>query len=261
MWHRITSGKYDIYREWQKMTSENNNMEKYEFRGRVRYSEIDHRGTMTLPALINYFQDGSTFQSEDIGLGMERLKYDKKAWVLSYWQIIVDRYPHLCEEITVGTFATEFKGLYGNRNFYMKDGEGRQIARANSIWVFMDLEKGRPTRPTAEYIEPYGTHQPLDMPYEGRKITLPEQCDEGSAFPVRKYHIDTNEHVNNCQYVQMALEVVPGDLRVRQVRVDYKKSALLGDMIYPRLAEEQERTVVELCDASGKPYAIVELKC
>ena len=46
----------------------------YEFESRVRYSEIGHRGTMTLPALINYFQDCSTFHSEEVGLGMERLK-------------------------------------------------------------------------------------------------------------------------------------------------------------------------------------------
>ena len=33
----------------------------YEFDSRVRYSEVDHHGTMTVPALINYFQDCSTF--------------------------------------------------------------------------------------------------------------------------------------------------------------------------------------------------------
>ena len=242
------------------MTLEENSKGRYEFEGRVRYSEIDHRGTMTLPALINYFQDASTFQSEAIGLGMDRLKHDKKAWVLSYWQVIVERYPQMCEKITTGTFATEFKSLYGNRNFYMKDGSGDLIARANSIWAFMDLEKGRPVRPTAEHIDPYGTCEPLDMPYEERKIALPEQSEAGEPFPVRKYHIDTNEHVNNCQYVQMALEMVPGDIQVRQLRVDYKKSAVLGDMIYPRMTAEQERTVVELCDADGKPYAIVEMK-
>lgn len=27
----------------------------YEFDSRVRYSEVDHHGTMTVPALINYF--------------------------------------------------------------------------------------------------------------------------------------------------------------------------------------------------------------
>ena len=237
-----------------------NRKNSYEFSGRVRYSEIDHRGTMTLPALINYFQDCSIFQSEELGLGTERLKKEQRAWVLSYWQIIVDRYPELCEEVTAGTFATEFKGLYGYRNFYMKDRSGKITARANSIWVFMDLAKGRPVRQEAEHIEPYGTSEPLDMPYEDRKIVLPGACTELEPFPVRRYHIDTNEHVNNSQYVQMAMEMLPGDTAIRQVRVDYKKSAVLGDMIFPRIAKEENRTVTELCDASGKPYAVVEIK-
>ena len=43
----------------------------YEFDSRVRYSEVDHHGTMTVPALINYFQDCSTFQSEQLGYGMD----------------------------------------------------------------------------------------------------------------------------------------------------------------------------------------------
>ena len=55
----------------------------YTFDSRVRYSEIDHTGNMTLPALINYFQDCSTFQSEDIGLGTEVLKAKKKAGELT----------------------------------------------------------------------------------------------------------------------------------------------------------------------------------
>ncbi len=238
----------------------NEQKNSYEFDSRVRYSEIGHRGTMTLPALINYFQDCSTFHSETVGLGMEHLRQEKKAWVLSYWQIMVDRYPKLCEKMTIGTFATEFKGLFGNRNFYMKDEEGRQMACANSVWVFMDLEKGRPCRPAEEDIGPYGVHAPLDMPYEDRKITVPEVLADKEAFPVRKYHIDTNEHVNNCQYVQMALEVLPEDLCARQVRVDYKKSAVLGDIVCPRIAEDGERYIVELCDTEKMPYAVIEIK-
>ena len=38
---------------------------EYEIEGRVRFSEIDHRRRMTLPAIINYFQDCSIFQSEE----------------------------------------------------------------------------------------------------------------------------------------------------------------------------------------------------
>lgn len=240
--------------------AENCSKNRYEFDGRIRYSEIDHRGTITLPALINYFQDCSIFQSEAIGRGTGRLREEKKAWVLSYWQIIVNRYARLCEKVTTGTFATEFKGLYGYRNFYMNDGSGERIACANSIWVFMDLEKGRPARPTAEHIGPYGTCEPLDMPYEGRKIALPERWETEAPFSVRKYHIDTNEHVNNCQYVQMALEMAPEDIQVGQARVDYKRSAVLGDMVCPKISKEEGRIVVELCGEDGSPYAIVELK-
>lgn len=232
----------------------------YTFNSRIRYSEIDHNGTITLPGIINYFQDCSTFQSEDIGLGAEVLKERKKAWILSYWQVIVERYPRLGEQITVSTFATGFKGLFGDRNFVMKDENGKQVACANSLWVFMDVEKGRPTRPSAEDIEPYGVEKPLDMPYEGRKIVLAERPEDRESFPVRRYHIDTNEHVNNCQYVQMSMEMLPKECRVHQLRVDYKKSAVLGDIIYPKVAEEEERTVISLCDENGKAYAVVEVK-
>lgn len=232
----------------------------YSFSSRVRYSEIDHHGTLTLPGLINYFQDCSTFQSEDIGLGLGVLREKKKAWLLSYWQVVIERFPRLGELITVGTFATEFKGLYGNRNFVMDDVQGNRIACANSVWVFMDTEKGRPAKPEAEDILPYGTWPRLEMEYEGRKIKLPERSESFPPFPVRKYHIDTNEHVNNCQYVQMALEILPDDIAIRQLRVEYKKSAVLGNRIYPKVAFETERKVVELCDEAGKLYAAIEFK-
>lgn len=232
----------------------------YTFGSKVRYSEIDHRGTMTLPALINYFQDCSTFQSESLGYGVKAAKENKRAWILSYWQVVAERYPELGEKITVGTFATDFKGLFGERNFVMTDEEGKRLACANSLWVYMDMERGRPIVPSKEEIEAYGTEPKLDMDYEGRKIKSAAEYEDKPFFPVRKYHIDTNEHVNNCQYVQFAMELLPKDQIVHQVRVSYKKSAVLGDIIYPKYAKEDMRTVIELCDEKGASYATIEVK-
>lgn len=231
----------------------------YTFESRVRFSEADHHETITLPGIINYFQDCSIFHSEDAGLGIEYLKERKRAWVLSSWQIIAERYPRIGERIKVGTWATKFNGLYGHRNFCMWDAEGKKLAWANSIWAFMDLEKERPVRPDKEDIQAYGIEPPLEMEYAPRKIRLPEAFEPGMPFPVRKYHIDTNEHVNNSQYVQMALEMLEEEMAVKQVRVEYKRSALLGEVICPAIAREDERTVVELCNTEGKPYAVVEL--
>ena len=84
---------------------------EYEIEGRVRFSEIDHRRRMTLPAIINYFQDCSIFQSEELGYGLAYLKERKKAWMLSAWQIAILRYPRMGERIAVSTWASGFKGM------------------------------------------------------------------------------------------------------------------------------------------------------
>lgn len=67
----------------------------YSFDGRVRYSEIGENGCLTLPGVLNYFQDCCTFHSESIGQGMEVLKLKGKGWVLSAWQVVVNRCPKL----------------------------------------------------------------------------------------------------------------------------------------------------------------------
>ena len=46
----------------------------YTFESRIRYSETDSDGKLAMASLINYFQDCSTFQSEDLGLGVECLQ-------------------------------------------------------------------------------------------------------------------------------------------------------------------------------------------
>lgn len=240
----------------------------FEYPCQVRYSEVGHRGLMTLPAIINAFQDCSIFQSEMLGLGAAWLKHEARAWVLVHWQIVVDRYPSLCEPIAVGTFATSFRGVQGMRSFYLRDESGRLIVRGNSAWAFMDLERGRPARPSTDHVEPYGTAEPFELPAESRHIPVPEQLEPGTPLTVGPSLIDTNEHVNNCHYVQMALEQlplerIPGAVRergVREVRADYRRAAVLGDVIVPCVAIEAERVVTSLADENGAPYAVVELR-
>ena len=105
----------------------------YHFDSRVRYSETDEQGQLSLTGILNYFQDCSTFQSEDLGMGVGYLKEHGRAWWLTSWQIVIDRYPSLGEEITVSTWPYDFKGLYGYRNFAITGSDGRYAARANMI--------------------------------------------------------------------------------------------------------------------------------
>jgi medium-chain acyl-[acyl-carrier-protein] hydrolase len=231
----------------------------YEFQSRIRYSEVDQEEKLTLDALLNYFQDCSTFHSEDIGAGLNFYQERSIVFVLSFWQIMIYRYPSLCENVTIGTFPYEFRGFTGNRNFYMKDSDSKMVAVANSVWTLLDTKLQRPMKLTQEIIDKYPLEPALSMEYLSRKIQIhgePVRLDE---IHVREHHLDTNHHVNNAQYVKMAAQVAGLDFPINMLRVEYKNQALFQDVLIPYVYYNDNQRIVQLKDSSGtKVYAIVE---
>ncbi len=232
----------------------------YSFNSRIRYSEVDKDQCLTLGGIINYFQDCSTFQSEDIGLGIEYLTSVNRVWVVSSWQVVVNRYPKLGEAITIGTWAYDFQGFIGYRNFVMKDEHDEMIACANSVWAYLDTETGKFARAGDREIQGYVQEPKLDMEYADRKIRLSGEGIELKKIKVQEHHLDTNMHVNNEQYIKLALRLLPKHREIKHMRAEYKKSAVLGDSMYPILytEEQNKKFTIALCDEAKKPYTIVE---
>ena len=234
----------------------------YQFKSRVRYSEVDSEQNLTLPALLDYLQDCCTFQSEDMNVGVDFLAEQKAAWVLSSWEIVVNRLPKLAEEIEVGTWPCDFKGFYGYRNFVIKDKQGEILAFANSVWVFMNTEQMRPARIPKNIAAIY---QPMMEPqisheWSERKIRAAESVQAEDPVAVQRFHIDTNHHMNNSKYVLIAEEYLPEDFHLTGIRVEYRKAAVLGDRLYPQVAAGNDDVTVTLADEDGKPYAVVQFK-
>ena len=232
----------------------------YSWNTKVRYSECGAKGTLTLAKIIDYFQDSSSAHSESLGAGMKFLEEQGGAWVLNSWQIEVNRYPDIMEEIEITTWPSDFKGVFGPRSFCMKSKDGEVLAMARTLWVYMDVQSGRPAKPSAELVQKYEIEPEIEMETVSRKIQLPSELEAVDWITVRKYHIDTNQHVNNSQYVQMALETFPQEFSAKKLRVEYKKSAVFGDRIYVKKAVEEDRTIVVLCNESDEIYAVVEFR-
>lgn len=231
----------------------------YEFDSRVRYSETGKDGKLTLEAILNYFQDCTTFHSEEIGCGIEFLAEQKKVWVLLSWQIIVDRYPKFGEKIKIATKAYDFKRSFGYRNFMMYDENNVCIAYANSVWLYMDTEKMIPVRVNQEQAEKYHIEEKLPMEYADMKILIPEvPAVSCPVYHVQNYQIDTNGHVNNGQYLNMAYAAIGEEISVKQMRAEYRKSAMAGDLIQPVVYKTQDHYVVTLNNEENKAFAVIE---
>jgi acyl-ACP thioesterase len=229
----------------------------YSFEGRIRYSEVGENGTLTLPEIVDYFQDCSTMQSETLHQGCEALKERHRVWVLSSWQVVVDRFPKLGEQVRVSTWPYAFKSFLGYRNFMMTTVEGERLACANSIWSYLDVEKGYPVRLTEEDLKGYVLGEKLAMEYAPRKIALPIKYKEGEPFPVKRHHLDTNHHVNNAQYIYMAWDLLPAGFVIREMRAEYKKQVHLGERLYPCVAQEADRITVILKNADQEVCTVV----
>lgn len=232
----------------------------YSYQSRIRYSELDETGHLRLESLLDYFQDCSTFQSEDLGLGVEYLRELHMVWVMSSWQIVAKRYPKLGEMVTVGTFPYEFKAFVGYRNFLMKDSEGELLACANTVWSLLDTRDGRPVRPAPEMLEKYVLEPKMEMDYAPRKIGFPEELKKGEPIPVRAHHLDVNHHVNNGQFVRIAMDCLGGGFRIGQLRAEYKKQVMSGEVLVPYTAAlEDGKSIVVLKDDKGTVCCVVEL--
>ena len=239
----------------------------YTFESRIRYSEVDGNGVLRLPSLIDYLQDCSTFQSEDVGYGVRWLIDRGYAWVVNAWQIEIAALPELGDRVTIGTCPYEIRGFLGLRNFFMLDAQGSYLVRANSVWTFLNMSTGMPERAPEEMKTAYGLGEKLEMTYLPRKLPFPQEGEtvSGGQLEVRAEHLDTNHHVNNGQYIRIAMDAAFGAEvpRVRRVRAEYKKQAHLADLFYPlinrRTTEEGLLVTTALNDADGAAYCTVEM--
>lgn len=231
---------------------------KYSFRSRVRYSEMDAGGHLSLHGVLNYFQDCSTFQSEAVGAGMEFVRKKQRVWVLSSWQVVVDRYPLLGEELVISTWAYDFKGFLGMRNFTIETEKGERLAYANSVWSYLNSQTGIPAKLEEEDVSGYGLEPRLSMDYAPRKIPVPKEGREYSKIVVTEELLDTNRHVNNGQYVALAQRYLPEDFPVYQMRAEYKRQTRLGDILVPVISEIPNGYVVTLNTQEGVLCAAVE---
>ncbi len=226
----------------------------FKFESKIRYSEVDETGLLAVPKIVDYFQDCSNFQSDSLGVGRDFLEKKHLAWVLSFWQIVIERRPKQGENIRIGTFPYEFRGFMGMRNFLLEDMQGNRIVSANSIWTLLDMETGRPVKAGKEIVSQYTLEERLPIEYASRKVLIPE---EGTVFePVKigRERLDTNHHMNNAQYISMAMDYIPCHLEVKEVRIEYKKQAYPGDEIYPFVSSIDGGLAISLRDRTGQPY-------
>lgn len=219
-------------------------MQKFQKEFEVYYYEVNFYQELTPLAFLNYLEETAIAHSEAVGYGVNRLKEEGYGWILSRWQIEFDQYPQLGEKIKIHTWPSHIQRFYADREFLVLNSQDKVIARASSLWVFLNLQKRRPTRIPQEISESYPIfpEKVINEPFPEFKFAQSEQTEQ-AEFIVRRSDIDTNAHVNNAKYIEWVLETIPEEVyrtyRMVSLEVAYKKESNYGQMIHA-LTEELE---------------------
>ena len=212
----------------------------YEMKIRVRYSEVDREGIARLHQILEYFQDCGTFQSEELGLGVEEDQKNHRAWYLIAWNVKIIRHPRMSEYIDVTTQAYKMRGFYGYRRYSIIDEQGATIVSAEIADIYVEKDADKTVR-------------------INRKISDDGEWKEYEPIEVTKQYLDSNNHVNNTVYALWTEDILPEGACAKEVRIDYRKAAMFKETIQVFVQQQEDIFKVKYIKPDGEIAALVEM--
>jgi len=224
----------------------------------VTTSTCDSEGRLKLYSALQMMQDCSEMWIDSEPAARKFFNDNNMTQLLATRQVEVIRVPRFKERLSVTTSIYEVMPMYGFRNTFIRDAQGNPCYRTWSMGAFVDLATGKLARISDDAIASLTLEPKQEMNYRGRRISLPKQ--DGTVMdPVRvmRADIDYNRHMNNANYVRIAMELLPEGFEVRDMRVEYRIAARLGDLLTPTVYSIEGGYIVSLA-VNGQPSAIIE---
>jgi acyl-ACP thioesterase len=231
----------------------------YTLNYKVTTSTCDSEGRLKLYSALQMMQDCSEMWIDSEPGARKFFTDNNMTQLLATRQVEVIRVPRFKEDLTVTTSIYEVMPMYGFRNTFIRDAQGQPCYRTWSMGAFVDLATGRLARLSEDAIASLTLEPKQEMNYRARRIILPKQ--DGMVLEpvsVMRADIDYNRHMNNANYVRLAMELLPDCFEIRNLRVEYRIAAKLGDRLTPILYQTDGGYIVSLT-IDGQPSAIIEL--
>lgn len=214
----------------------------------VRTADLTPEGRVSLPALSAYLQEAAGAHAAALGVSMDALAEEGRAWVLARLRMQIDRRPEQGDTVTVETWPSGLDGVYATREFVLSVGDAEAV-RATSAWFLIDVERRRPVRPpeVVRTLEP--PDRPPVLPPFGETLSPPARADHERTARVGYHDLDRNEHVNNVRYLTWALDALPATVyehyRCVEAALHFQHEVSVGAPVRVAAALDEKKNRVE----------------
>ena len=230
----------------------------YSLQCKVTTSTCDSEGKLKLYSALQMMQDCSEMWIDSEPEIKRYFAEQNMAQLLATRQVEIIRVPEYKEELTVTSTVYGMKPMFGFRNTFIYDAQGNPCYKTWSMGAFVDRAAGKLKRVDDATVATMKLEPKLEMNYKDRRIILPKtEGDVQEPIKVLRADIDYNRHLNNANYIRMAMELLPETFAIRGLRVEYRVAAKLGDILTPTIYKTEAGIVVVL-SVGAEVCALVE---
>ncbi len=204
----------------------------FDLKVKINYRDLNKNWKPRLDTLTSYLQESAILHSETIGFDANYMLKNKCAWILNKLTIEIFKLPELRDEIKITTWSREIHTVkaYRDFNIYLND---ELIARASSLWVFVDATTKKLKRIPDEVKNMYGEEKisngidPEKFDFEPDEIK--NQILILKEHTIRYTDIDTNGHMNNTTFFTLLEDILLekfNDFKISEVNICFKSEVL-----------------------------------
>ena len=215
----------------------------------VHYYEAGADRRLTLPALIQYFEDIAILHSTERGLDLDYYEKNHCGWMLIKWDVKVHALPCFGENVLVETRVHAMKSFMADREFRMRAEDGTVLAEARSNWLLVDTVRRRPIRIPEDQLEKFPATEEAKAFVAIEDVPVIDVPDGAVPRDVLSSYsdMDTNGHVNNVRYIEWAIDSLPETFLRGKVpvaaRVQYRRELAPSSaaLVYTETGEGRSR--------------------
>lgn len=186
-------------------------MDKLVKERQLKTYQCDRYGFLRPVALMNKLQGLAGTHADMLGAGREYCASHNIAWVLTHMFVDIVDMPRAEEKLVYSTWPSVTSAVRSERDFEIKDANGKLKLRAISQWVLIDLHTRRPVRITDFLPDWQGLPERVwDREFDKGTDFIPTKT---CVMACRYDDIDVNQHINNAVYTVWATESVGFEYR------------------------------------------------
>lgn len=235
----------------------------YESRFTINFRDVDNHNKIKPSSIMQYMQETAALQLDKLKDGLNYTNITNAVWILIGWKMkIFNNDISWNEECFVKTWTRKFEKFYSYREYEFRNKNNNLIAIATSKWIYLDLQSNAFKTPSNELIKKYDSENKVVFEKEISKLKEPKVLEKKFNYIVQKRDIDTNNHMNNVMYLNIAENVLPENSNIKEIEILYKKECKLNEIInvFSYETGNNEVMVVIKNNDNTKTHTILKLK-